>query len=165
VFAADPPAVIVSSDLSRARHTAQAICDHVGVPLVVDTRLRETSYGEWQGLGTEEITARWPTEFELWRRGQGPPYRGEDQSVVADRAVACVRDHLPADGTLLLVTHGGTARAVVGRLTELEVGSWWRLAGLGNTCWSVLVEADWGWRLERHNAGLGPLVGPPTGAG
>jgi hypothetical protein len=27
----------------------------------------------------------------------------------------------------------------------------------------VLVEAGWGWRLERHNAGLGALVGPVAG--
>ena len=36
VFAADPPAVVVSSDLVRARDTAQAVCDHVGLPLIVD---------------------------------------------------------------------------------------------------------------------------------
>jgi probable phosphoglycerate mutase len=78
-----------------------------------------------------------------------------------------VRDHLedvPAGGTLVAVTHGGTARAALGVLLELEPRSWGRLAPLGNTCWSVLVEADWGWRLERHGAGLGPLVGPASGA-
>ncbi len=45
-------------------------------------------------------------------------------------------------------------------LLELDAATAWRLAPLGNTCWSVLVEGERGWRLERHNAGLGPLVGP-----
>jgi len=38
------------------------------------------------------------------------------------------------------------------------------LAPLGNACWSVLVEADRGWRLERHNTGLGSPLGAPQGA-
>jgi broad specificity phosphatase PhoE len=165
VFAADPPAVVVSSDLVRARDTAQAVCDHVGLPLVVDERLRETHYGEWQGMSPAELTARWPTEYAAWKRWEGEPIGGEGPLQVAARAAASVQDHLPDSGDLLLVTHGGTARALVGHLTDLDVGSWWRLGPLGNTCWSTLVEAERGWRLERHNAGLGPLLGPPTGAG
>ena len=62
------------------------------------------------------------------------------------------------------MTHGGTARGAVAALLGLDRDAAWRLAPLGNTCWSVLVEGDRGWRLERHNAGLGPLVGPATGA-
>jgi broad specificity phosphatase PhoE len=62
------------------------------------------------------------------------------------------------------VTHGGTARAALGVLLGLSGSDWWRLAPLGNTCWSVLVEGQRGWRLERHNTGLGPLVGAATGA-
>ena len=164
VFAADPPAVVVSSDLTRARTTAHAVCDHVGLPLVLDERLRETHFGLWQGLTGPEVEARWPSEFAAWRRHEGHAVDGESAEQVADRAVAAAQDHLPAEGTLLLVTHGGTARALVGRLTGLPAGSWRALAPLGNTCWSSLVEADFGWRLERHNTGLGPLTGAPTGA-
>ncbi|MGZ6827103.1 MAG: histidine phosphatase family protein, partial [Mycobacteriales bacterium] len=83
------------------------------------------------------------------------------------RARAAVEQWLPSvpeGGALLAVTHGGTARAVVGTLTELPPDSWWRLAPLGNTCWTTLVEDERGWRLERHNTGLGPLLGSPTGA-
>jgi probable phosphoglycerate mutase len=165
VFAADPPSVVVSSDLSRARDTAQAVCDHIGVPLLVAERLRETHYGSWQGMSFEELTAQFPAEFAAWRRWEGEPPEGEGPAAVAARAADVVTEHLPDEGTLMLVTHGGTARALVGRLTELDEGSWWRLGPLGNTCWSTLVEADRGWRLERHNTGLGPLLGPPTGAG
>jgi len=164
VFAADPPTVVVSSDLARARATAQAICDHVGLPLVVDERLRETHFGQWQGLTGDEVAARWPAEFEAWKRYERDAVEGEARVAVGARASACAAEHLPSGGTLLLVTHGGTARALVGALTQLDPGDWWRLAPLGNTCWSTLVEAERGWRLERHNTGLGPLTGPPTGA-
>ena len=136
----------------------------MGLPLVIDARLRETHYGSWQGMSGEELAAQFPEDFAAWRQGRRRPPGGEVPAEVAARAVAVTMEHLPASGALLLVTHGGTARALVGTLTELEPSSWWRLAPLGNTCWSTLVEAERGWRLERHNTGLGPLLGSPTGA-
>jgi broad specificity phosphatase PhoE len=164
VFSADPPSVVVSSDLARARATAQAVCDHVGLPLVLDPRLRETHFGQWQGMTGDEVSARWPGQYDAWRRWEGIPVGGEEPEAVGARSAGAARDHLPESGTLLLVTHGGTARALVGTLTGLATDDWWRLAPLGNTCWSTLVEGEGGWRLERHNAGLGPLTGAPTGA-
>ena len=164
VFAADPPSVVVSSDLLRARRTAEAVCSHVGLPLLLDERLRETHFGAWQGMTGEEVSAQWPAEYAAWRRWEGIPVGGEEPSAVGFRAAAVVADYLPASGDLLLVSHGGTARALVGTLTETDPAHWWRLAPLGNTCWSTLVEFPRGWRLERHNSGLGPLLGEPTGA-
>jgi probable phosphoglycerate mutase len=167
VFAADPPAVAVSSDLARAASTARAVCDHVGLPLRLDPRLRETHFGQWQGLTGDEVAARWPELFERWRRGDDCTVDGETRVEVGARAAAAVHDHLPEvplGGTLLLVTHGGTARALVGTLCGFDPASWWTLAPLGNTCWTTLVEHEGGWRLERHNTGLGPLLGAPTGA-
>jgi broad specificity phosphatase PhoE len=165
VFAADPPSVVVTSDLVRASATAQAVCDHIGLPLLVDARLRETHWGVWQGLEMTEIEQRWPDELLGWRRFESGPVGGEGPPSVGERAVAAVLEHLPAAGTLLAVTHGGTARAIVGTLLEWPVVEWWRIAPLGNTCWTTLIEGDRGWRLERHNTGLGPLTGAPTGAG
>jgi broad specificity phosphatase PhoE len=63
----------------------------------------------------------------------------------------------PDDGVLVLVTHGGTARALIGRLLGLPQVSWQVLGGLANCSWSVLEE--WGersWRLTEHNAGTLP---------
>ena len=144
------------------------MCAHVGLPLHLDERLRETHFGEWQGLTGPEIAVRWPEEFEAWRQWWGFAVGGESPSQVAVRAGAALEEwlpQLPDAGVLLLVTHGGTARALVGTMTGLQPDDWWRLAPLGNTCWSTLVEDERGWRLERHNTGLGPLLGPPTGAG
>lgn len=167
VFAASPPSVVVSSDLARARETARAVCEHVGLPLQLDARLRETHFGLWQGLTGAEVEERWPEHYARWRRGDDCPVEGETRLQVGTRAAAVVAEVLPSvdeGGTLLLVTHGGTARALVGTLCGFDPDDWWTLAALGNTCWSTLVEAEGAWRLERHNAGLGPLLGAPTGA-
>jgi glucosyl-3-phosphoglycerate phosphatase len=168
VFAVARPDALLSSDLSRAADTAEAIGAATGVPVVLDARLRELSLGTWQGLTVDEARRRFPEQWAEWAAGRDVPRGGgETYAEAGARAAACVREHLddlPAGGTLLAVTHGGTARAALGVLLELDAGAWGRLAPLGNTCWSTLVEASWGWRLERHNAGLGPLVGPAGGA-
>ena len=168
VLAVARPDVVVSSNLARARDTARLVVDLVGGELRLDARLRELDLGLWQGLTSEQARERFPDEHAAWRRGHDVPRGGGETYLQAGvRAAAVVGECLvdvPAGGTLLAVTHGGTARAALGVLLELHPGSWGRLAPLGNTCWSTLVEAPWGWRLERHNAGLGPLVGPAEGA-
>lgn len=168
VFASWRPDVLLSSDLARAVVTAEAIGRQTGVTPVLDARLRELHLGAWQGLTSDQAQARFPEEHAAWRAGRDVGRGGgETYREAGERAAACVRDALcglPAGASLLAVTHGGTARAALGVLLELDHASWGRLAPLGNTCWSTLVEAPWGWRLERHNAGLGPLFGPAVGA-
>ena len=168
VFAGTTLHRLVSSDLSRAADTAAAVSEATGTPVVHDPRLREAHLGTWQGLTGEQARQAHPDEWAAWRAGQDVRRGGgETYAEAGERAAACLRElvrDLPAGGTALAVTHGATARAALGLLLELDPSTWGRLAPLGNTCWSTLVEAPWGWRLERHNAGLGELVGPPGGA-
>lgn len=168
VLASASPSPILSSDLSRALATAEVVAAYAGVPVTVEARLREIALGSWEGLTVEEAQAAYPDEHAAWlagrdvRRGGGETY-----AEAGDRAASCLREAVsaaPAGATVLAVTHGGTARGTLGCLLGLGPPDWWRLAPLGNTCWSVLVEGEQGWRLERHNAGVGPLVGPATGA-
>jgi broad specificity phosphatase PhoE len=168
VLAAAPPYSVISSDLSRALATAEPVAAAAGVKVVVDERLREIDLGAWQGLTGDEARERFPSEHAAWvagedvRRGGGETYA--EAGARAGAAIDDALSTLPAAATLVVVTHGGTARAALGSLLALDPAGWWRLAPLGNTCWSVLVEGTRGWRLERHNTGLGPLVGSATGA-
>ena len=64
---------------------------------------------------------------------------------------------VPPGGTLVVVTHGGSARAAIGSLLDLPLDRWAVVGGLANCCWSVLEEArPAGWRLVEHNAGSLP---------
>ena len=154
-LAALQPVVLLSSDLSRAVDTARPVAQATGLAPVVDARLRELHLGAWQGLTAEQARERFPQEHADWRAGRDVPRGGgETYEQASERAVACLLEHLPASGTLLAVTHGGTARAALGRLLDLPVACWASLAPLGNTCWSVVGESSRGWRLERHGAGL-----------
>ena len=133
-----------------------------------DQRLREIDLGRWQGLTAREAQQRFPVEFTAWRSGEDVARGGgETYAEAGARAAGCLLeliDLMPAGRTALAVTHGGTARGALGVLLGLPVEHWWRLAPLGNACWSVLLEGERGWRLERHNAEVGGQLGPVAGA-
>ncbi|MGW2212267.1 histidine phosphatase family protein [Streptomyces sp. NPDC001781] len=154
------PDAIIASDLRRASDTAGELAALTGLHVVRDEALRETYAGVWQGLTHEEIIARFGDDYAAWKRGE--PVRrggGELETEVADRAAPVVLRHtekLPEDGTLVVVSHGGTIRTTIGRLLGLESHHWESLGGLTNCCWSVLGEGARGWRLLEHNAGTLP---------
>ena len=154
------PNAMIASDLRRAAATATELATLTGLAVTHDEALRETYAGAWQGLTHEEIIARYGEEYAAWKRGE--PVRrggGELETEVADRAAPVVLGHaekLPEDGTLVVVSHGGTIRTTIGRLLGLDPRSWESLGGLSNCCWSVLGEGAKGWRLMEHNAGTLP---------
>ncbi|MFG2641813.1 histidine phosphatase family protein [Streptomyces sp. NPDC048370] len=154
------PDAIIASDLKRAAATAAELSAITGHLVTHDSALRETYAGEWQGLTHDEIVARYGDQYAAWKRGE--PVRrggGELETEVADRAAPLVleyADKLPENGTLVVVSHGGTIRTTIGRLLGLEAHHWESLGGLTNCCWSVLGEGARGWRLLEHNAGTLP---------
>ena len=154
------PDAIVSSDLSRARDTAEAVAAEAGVEVEVDARLREIDLGSWQGLTRAEARSQFPEEYAAWQAGEDRRRgSGETYAEVGARAAECVVDWLDRLGPgalLVAVTHGGTARATIGTLLGLEPDRWWRLAPLSNCRWSLLADIGRGWRLEEHNAGSPP---------
>jgi len=162
------PHAIVASDLSRAATTAAELATLTGLDVTHDEGLRETYAGEWQGLTHDEIIARYGEQYAAWKRGEAVRRGGgELETEVAERAAPVVLRHadkLPDDGTLVVVSHGGTIRTTIGRLLGLESHHWESLGGLSNCCWSVLGEGARGWRLLEHNAGTlpEPVLGDDT---
>ncbi len=163
-----PPSAVLCSDLSRARATVEPLLGLTGLSATYDAGLRETHGGEWQGLtGPEMRSGADRSDFDAWRRGADLPAgrTGERRSEVGVRAVAVVRralESLGAGEVLVVVTHGGTARATIGTLVGLPVEHWDVFGGLANCSWSVLEEGPGGsWRLAEHNAGTlpEPVVG------
>lgn len=156
-----PPTAIVSSDLQRARFTAEALASLAGLPVAIDERLRETYAGGWQGLSRDDLLARYSDELAAWAAGSDlRPGGGERRSEVALRMVAAIDQALaavPDGGTLVVATHGGSARAAVGHLLGLPTEHWSILGVLTNCAWSVLTERVGedglvAWRLEEYNA-------------
>ena len=84
-------ALLISSDLIRATATADALAkDRHRLPH--DPTLREFNFGDWDGLGFDEVSARWP---ELSRRyweepGHVAPPNGESWHAAEARISAAV---------------------------------------------------------------------------
>ncbi|MFD7491727.1 histidine phosphatase family protein [Streptomyces sp. NPDC059832] len=162
------PDAIVASDLQRAAATAAELAAITGLEVAHDAGLRETYAGAWQGLTHEEIVGQFGEQYAAWKRGEAVRRGGgELETEVADRSAPVVLGHadkLPENGTLVVVSHGGTIRTTIGRLLGLEAHHWEGLGGLSNCCWSVLGEGARGWRLLEHNAGTlpEPVLGDDT---
>jgi broad specificity phosphatase PhoE len=68
-LASTPIDAIYSSDLARARQTAEAVASkHPGLSVEVDAGLREIALGAWEGATREKLKAGWPELFMEWRR-------------------------------------------------------------------------------------------------
>ncbi|MDU0479376.1 histidine phosphatase family protein [Staphylococcus chromogenes] len=136
---------VVSSDLTRARDTAQAVARKIGAQVGVDKRLRETNLGVWQGMSHEEVDAQYPGARALWRHDAAwAPPEGESRLAVAERAKAVVDELMRDlndwdDSTVLLVAHGGTIAALTSALLRLDQHQYPMLSGLKNTCWAQLT--------------------------
>ena len=148
VLAKRQPLLIVSSDLRRAYDTAVSLGERSGVEVDVDTRLRETHLGDWQGLTHSEVDAAAPGARLAWRDdARWAPHGGESRVDVAERSLPLVAelvDSQPewgaddADRPLVLVAHGGLIAALTAVLLGIPVDNWPILGGMGNASWVQL---------------------------
>ncbi len=124
---------VYSSDLKRAVDTAEPIAALHGVEVKLDPRFREIDQGEWTGVPVDEIEMRWP---HLWGSARHYTARpgGESPAEVRARALEgveqIVREH--PQGTVVLVSHGGTIRWISAEALGLDDRGSARIRGLGN---------------------------------
>ena len=112
----DPIASLWSSDLSRARETAEIVGARIGLEPRLDPRLREANRGEWEGHLFPDIERSDPERFAAWMCG-GASWRfpgGESLQEQQDRVMAALSD-IAAAGELpaLAVCHGGSIRVAL----------------------------------------------------
>ena len=101
--------VILCSPLLRARQTAQAVSDAIGVPIQIDERLIELDFGVFEG------GSRFDPEFQRTRAQMPTRYPGGESAFdLAHRVYSCLEDvkEKYAGKTVLLVCHGGVCRMV-----------------------------------------------------
>ena len=118
-LASEPIAQVVSSDLRRARETAQALAAHRGLPVHERAGLREIDFGQWEGRRWGEIEELDPEYAAAWVSGFPllPAPLGERFVAFTDRVLADVQwifDH--HRGMTAVVTHAGVLRVVLTHL-------------------------------------------------
>jgi broad specificity phosphatase PhoE len=107
-----------SSDLSRARETAEIVGERIGLEPRLDARLREANRGRWEGHLFVDIARQEPELYASWRRA-GDAFRfpgGESLREQLERVVASI-DEIEQNGALpaLVVCHGGSIRVMLCR--------------------------------------------------
>jgi broad specificity phosphatase PhoE len=141
---------IYSSDLLRAKQTAQAIAEPLNLPIFQEPRLREVDLGDWQGLTREEAEAWDGERYAAFRANWHtvPTPNGESRNDLRARARAAFDDitaHHP-DQVIALVSHGGT----LGMLIESLFGEIERPT-LSNTSMTIIEQAKNGslWQIAQ----------------
>jgi 2,3-bisphosphoglycerate-dependent phosphoglycerate mutase len=102
---------VYSSELARAWLTAEPLAGRIGLEITTDTRLRERSFGTFEGLTLDEIAVRHPEGFRNWRE-RDPAWAmegGESGQLLMDRVLAALHDIVSRHRgkTVAVVTHGG----------------------------------------------------------
>ncbi|MEH3155270.1 MAG: bifunctional RNase H/acid phosphatase [Gordonia paraffinivorans] len=116
-------AAIVSSPLSRARATADAIARRVGLPVHEVEGFTETDFGEWEGLTFLEASQRDPELHRAWMSDVtvAPP-GGESFEAVTERVTAATREVVSqyGPGNVVVVSHVTPIKTVLRH--ALDVG-------------------------------------------
>lgn len=145
---------LYSSDLLRARQTAQPLQRISAEPMCLDTGLRERSFGSLEGLTFAEIEKGWPQEAARWRQRDASfaPGGGETLKAFYARCVATAGRLAAAHAgqTIVLVSHGGVLDMLYRAAARLDLAAP-RTWELGNTSVNRLLYSAEGFSIVGWN--------------
>jgi probable phosphoglycerate mutase len=128
---------IITSDLLRAKQTAQIIADELGIPILsCEPRIRERNFGLLEGTTVSERIERWG---ENWREAD---LGMESDDELLARGFAVLEDVAThySDQRILLVSHGGMIVPMLEKIMEMPLKE-----HLKNTSLSILKKTNDGW--------------------
>lgn len=151
----DAVAALYTSDLARARETAEIVGSRLGLEPTLEPGLRELSHGRWEGLTHAEVAERWPEELAEYeahpytvRRGGGDSYEDLEARLMPalERLSAAHRGE-----RIVCVSHGGPIRLALSKaldrpLTERDA------FGVVNGSWFEIARSGEGWSLASSGA-------------
>jgi broad specificity phosphatase PhoE len=115
---------IYCSGLVRARETADIINQSFSLPIITDNRLIERNWGIWQNRDVNEILKQ-ETELKFWNEENLDlnPHLGETTRDLMARSADFLNSliqHHTASDVILVVTHGGPMKMMVGIIKGLR---------------------------------------------
>ncbi|GAA0502932.1 phosphatase PhoE [Salinibacillus aidingensis] len=135
--------LIVTSPLSRAADTANAVARHTGLSVIKDARLQERGFGEIEGTTELERVKKYGEnwrELDLGREGT---------EAVTQRSVACVEEFCQAyEGKrILFVSHGATLNMLIKGLLDNPHFD----ERFENTAFSIFERTEGEWECQLLN--------------
>ena len=122
-LAGEPCDIIYTSDLLRARKTAEIINIRHGVEIIASPQLRESSFGEFEGKSINDAGAH--ATFSKFIEERAPAYFAQVQGYLKE-IIACGKENI------FIVGHFGTIRAIICGLLSLPITDKERFI-IGNT--------------------------------
>ena len=120
---------VYSSDLQRARDTAEVVARAKGLKVETTPELREVDVGSWSGLTRSEAEARFPQHYARWLQGGEGWDDGETYEQLGERVVRAIqriaKEH--EGERVLVVAHGGTIRAIHAAALSIDVHTYRRI--------------------------------------
>jgi probable phosphoglycerate mutase len=133
---------IISSDLTRARETAQIVSELSGIPLIhTDKRLRERKYGHVEGTTAAEREERWGVDWKQQELGQ----ESDDDlwKRWSELEAELIQEY--TNQKILLISHGGFIVQVL-RVLRMDSEDF-----LQNTSLTILLRQQACWELQLYN--------------
>jgi broad specificity phosphatase PhoE len=115
---------IISSPLSRAIQTAEAVSSATGIKFESAKEFADMNFGIWEGLSLREVEERFPTDFRLWKASP------DKLRVESGETLAMVRDRISAglaniscdrEDAVVIVTHRVICKILI--LNALGLGN------------------------------------------
>lgn len=150
---------IFTSPLQRAKTTALIIKGNRDIPIIEDARLKEISFGIYEGLccSKENYTIPDPDFLKFFKAPNEyvPPEGGESIKELCDRTTSLLRDIVNnpeyENKKILLSAHGATVKALLSSFTIKDFSEFWN-GGVHQNCGLSLVTCkDGQFHLEWEN--------------
>lgn len=145
---------VISSDLTRARRTAELAVPERGCDIEIVPALREINLGDWEGRSFDEVRHEWDELYE--KRGASfdsvPPPNGESFLDLQARASEAFEKILSESrsGTILVVAHGGVIWTLMCKYFAFELNDMF-FYSMGFCGIHLLRRTDDLLRLVRYN--------------
>jgi alpha-ribazole phosphatase len=126
-----PIAAIYTSDLQRARRTAEILAEKKHIPVKIDPRLREIHQGIWQGMLVSDIEQKFEQEFKDRRKDPlmvAAP-GGENALQVRERVLSALEDIQAAypTETVAIISHGFALAVARAHFLGVPIEQVWEL--------------------------------------
>jgi len=150
-----PFEALYSSPLQRAFETARLISEVVGLQPILDQRLVELDYGQWEGRTLADIMANDGQAFRAWNAKPAqlaPP--GGESGLEAQQRIVSFLDSVAAghpQGHVLVVFHKTVCRLAICHVLGMAPDEYRRRLVLSNAALSIIRPRPHGWQLACFN--------------
>ncbi len=145
---------IISSDLLRAKMTAELINNELNLPIEFNSAFREINFGDWENVPVKEMQKIDPINTKLWRDDcekavipNGELFK-DFFGRVSSGFEKVVEENF--DKSILIVAHGGAISALLCHITNSGAKGFWHFRTI-QECYTQLVYEYDGFYIKRIN--------------